>query len=383
MPRTRAVLPVEGVRLQLWRAISIYRVVTVLVTVYLILRWQHLYRDAGVANAVAVAMVIVTGVMVWLGVTGRAHRVGLVIADAGVTALLTVGSIWGQTATQRHGTMPTLTTLWAAGPALEAGLVAGGLAGVAVGVVQVGAAMLVRDGYDGRTAGSGVLLVVAGGVAGYVAVTAVRAERELAAAVAARAASQERERLARTVHDGVLQVLGLVHRELEQDSGRWAELAAAAREQEARLRALIHSNSGHASTPGTNDLAEALRAMASGRVNVATPAEPVLLPSSVSTEMAAAVAAALDNATRHAGALASVWVLLEELPDTVVVTIRDDGVGIPAGRLEQAERSGRLGVVSSIRGRIADLGGTVVISSIPGAGTRVELTVPTRCGERG
>ena len=49
--------------------------------------------------------------------------------------------------------------------------------------------------------------------------------------------------------------------------------------------------------------------------------------------------------------------LLEELPDRVEVTVRDEGPGIPEGRLAQAEREGRLGVVESIRGRIADLGG--------------------------
>ena len=39
---------------------------------------------------------------------------------------------------------------------------------------------------------------------------------------------------------------------------------------------------------------------------------------------------------------------------------------------------GRLGVAQSIRGRIADLGGTVRINSAPGQGTEVELAVPRR-----
>jgi signal transduction histidine kinase len=69
-------------------------------------------------------------------------------------------------------------------------------------------------------------------------------------------------------------------------------------------------------------------------------------------------------------------VLLEEDPDEVVVSVRDDGPGIPAGRLEQAEQSGRLGVAQSIRGRVRDLGGTVSIVSAPGAGTEIELHVP-------
>ena len=68
--------------------------------------------------------------------------------------------------------------------------------------------------------------------------------------------------------------------------------------------------------------------------------------------------------------------LLEDLGETVVVTVRDEGPGIPDGRLEQAEREGRLGVSQSIVGRVSDLGGTAVLVTSPGGGTEWELTVP-------
>ena len=58
-----------------------------------------------------------------------------------------------------------------------------------------------------------------------------------------------------------------------------------------------------------------------------------------------------------------------------MVTVRDEGPGIPAGRLEEAEREGRLGVASSIRGRVAELGGSATLTT--GAeGTEWELTFP-------
>jgi signal transduction histidine kinase len=79
---------------------------------------------------------------------------------------------------------------------------------------------------------------------------------------------------------------------------------------------------------------------------------------------------------RHAGPDACAWVLLERLDDQLQVTIRDDGAGLNPGRLEAAEREGRLGVAGSIRGRIADLGGAATITSAPGQGTTVELAVP-------
>ena len=60
----------------------------------------------------------------------------------------------------------------------------------------------------------------------------------------------------------------------------------------------------------------------------------------------------------------------------MTVTVRDEGRGIAPDRLAQAERQGRLGVAQSIRGRIADLGGQVRITSAPGEGTEIEMTVP-------
>jgi hypothetical protein len=113
--------------------------------------------------------------------------------------------------------------------------------GVLAGLVQFGAAVIVRGGYDGRTLTSGVLLVTVGAVTGSVATLTVRAEAELAEATAARAAVAERERLARSIHDGVLQVLALVHRRGNEAGGDWALVATEAAEQEAALRRLITS----------------------------------------------------------------------------------------------------------------------------------------------
>jgi signal transduction histidine kinase len=71
-------------------------------------------------------------------------------------------------------------------------------------------------------------------------------------------------------------------------------------------------------------------------------------------------------------------VLVEAEPDAVTVTVRDDGAGIPAGRLAQAASAGRLGVAQSIEGRMRALGGTASITSAPGEGTEVELRLPWR-----
>jgi signal transduction histidine kinase len=72
---------------------------------------------------------------------------------------------------------------------------------------------------------------------------------------------------------------------------------------------------------------------------------------------------------------APAWVLVEDLGGSVVVTVRDEGPGIPAGRLEAAEQEGRLGVRESVRGRMADLGGSAVLLTSASQGTEWELTV--------
>ena len=65
----------------------------------------------------------------------------------------------------------------------------------------------------------------------------------------------------------------------------------------------------------------------------------------------------------------------QALPDSVELSVRDEGPGIPAGRLESAAAEGRLGVAESIRGRVADLGGTAEL--VTGSfGTEWEISVP-------
>ncbi len=215
------------------------------------------------------------------------------------------------------------------------------------------------------TYNSVVLLLLVGAVVGYVVQLARRAETAYAQAVALQAAGAERERLSRSVHDGVLQTLALVARRGDP------ELAALAAEQEVALRRLVSGRTA-VLPAGEADLRALLPGGAD--LHLAVPADPVLLPAHRAAELAAAVGAAVDNARRHGGGQA--WLLVEDEPAGVTVTVRDDGPGLPAGRLAQAQADGRLGVAQSIRGRIADLGGTVAVHSTPGQGTEVELHVP-------
>jgi signal transduction histidine kinase len=111
-------------------------------------------------------------------------------------------------------------------------------------------------------------------------------------------------------------------------------------------------------------------------VTVSVPAQAVLVKQAAADELASATRAALDNVRQHCGEQTRAWVLVEDEPGLVTVTVRDDGPGIPDGRLAEAAAAGRLGVSHSIHGRLRDLGGSASISSVPGEGTEVELRLP-------
>ncbi|GAA1523811.1 MacS family sensor histidine kinase [Nocardioides humi] len=268
----------------------------------------------------------------------------------------------------------TIPGYWIVGALLAWGIRYGWRGGTVAGVLLGAVDLLSRAEVAQKDWGNVFLILLGGSMVGFVceSLKAMAAERDQAQREAAAAA--ERARLARAVHDGVLQVLALVQRQ-------GGELGRAAGAQEQALRTLIRSQDAVTATSpdaaaGRADLAAALGALGSRpHTEVALPAGPVALSAHVVTELAAVVRACLDNVDVHVGADAAAWVLVEDLGDRVEVTVRDEGPGIADGRLAAAEQEGRLGVVESIRGRIRDLGGTAALDT--GAyGTEWTLVVP-------
>ncbi|MBB2990610.1 signal transduction histidine kinase [Mycolicibacterium iranicum] len=272
------------------------------------------------------------------------------------------------------------TTLWATNATISAAILSGPVPGMLAGLIIV-AASTVLKGYVSIDLGRNATVVIelAVGLAiGMAAQTARRAHAELERAARLAASLEERERLSRQVHDGAIQVLALVARRGREIGGDTAQLAELAGEQERALRRLVSAGDATPRDGSTVDLGVLLRRRASDRVSVSVPAEPVLLDSAVAEEFFAAVTNALDNVEAHAGPDARAYVLLEDLGATVTVSVRDDGVGIPEGRLESAVQEGRIGVAKSIVGRMDWLGGRAELSTAAGAGTEWELTVPRR-----
>ena len=341
----------------------------------LVLRDAHRYAHPLAAGGVLLVM------LAWTGATaaGYARPAGrhwpLLLADLGVVMVIMLATPWVVGRATLAAGVPTLTVAWLAGPVLAWAVSGGRRRGAVAALVLSGVDLATRERISQSSLTGVILLLLAGVVVGHVARLAVTAEQRLQRAVELEAATRERERLARDIHDSVLQVLALVQRRGAHLDGEAGELARLAGEQEVALRALI----GRAGVPpgeegADRDLRDLIDRYASATVEVAAPATSVPLPAWVAGELAAAVGAALDNVARHAGGRA--WVLIEDEGETVTVSVRDEGPGFPDGRLAEAAAQGRFGVAQSIRGRVADLGGEVRIVSAPGAGTEIELSVP-------
>jgi len=272
----------------------------------------------------------------------------------------------------------TLPTFWAAGCVAGAAVLHGRVGGLVVAAI-VTAADLVEVGTPTETTWHNILLLfMLGGLIGLAIDLAREGVSRYEQVVAERERLRERDRLARVVHDGVLQTLAFVHRRGEEIGGEAAELGGLAAQQERTLRRLVSQEAPLPRGGGDarRDLRLVLGAHEDERVSLALPAGPVPVEGTRAEELDAAVAAALDNVTRHAGDDARAWVLLEDGAESITITVRDNGVGDEPDHLLSAASRGRLGVSQSIVGRAHALGGTADISTRPGGGCRVVITVP-------
>ncbi len=363
----------------LWRGLFVYRVLTMLTAAAVVLYSLESYASPTGAVAVLVVMAVwtaATGYGYFGGLPGAPDRRGLVaVADLAVTAAVMATTPLVETSAQIVADAPVMGSIWTPGAMLACAL-AFGVRGGLGGAVVLSAMLLAISARVGTELGDIQLLALVGLSIGFAATVVRRAALRLRRAIAAEAAARERERLARAVHDGVLQVLGYLRRRGAELGGVAGELGAMAGEQEFALRTLLTTGPAPVDAYGRRDLAAALRVLASERVVVSTPAHRVDLPANAVDELVAVVGAALANVAIHVGPEARAWVLVEDVGGGVEVSVRDEGPGIAADRLAAAEAEGRLGVARSMRGRVRDLGGTILCETAPGRGTEWIIRVP-------
>ena len=193
----------------------------------------------------------------------------------------------------------------------------------------------------------------------------------------------ERESIAREIHDSVLHALLLIIRRGAQLIDQNAvsvqdvqKLTDMAREQERALRAFV-VRAPEEIPEGQVSMRERLERVASGIDGVpvaVSAAVGVSLPAHHAEEIAAAVEQALDNVVKHSGATRAA-VFLDAGDDDVIVSVRDNGVGFVYEE-SSLTAAGKAGILGSMKGRVADLGGRMRIETVPGLGTEVEFRVP-------
>jgi signal transduction histidine kinase len=365
----------------LWRAAQVYRLLSCVYALGFQIAINSDLRHPALGWLLFAVLIGWSAACALAYLRGFGRRPAWVIAEIVIVVLLVLSTMAVASRQWELDNQTWPTTLWATNATVSAALQFGPVAGMAAGMAVAAADAAVK-GYVNLNLGRSATIVIelaVGLVVGMAARTARRAHDELQRAAQLAAALEERERLSRQVHDGVIQVLALVARRGHEMGGATAELADLASAQERALRLFLTSaNIDRAGDTQTIDLCALLRHRASDRVSLSLPGTAVSLQRGVAEELDAAVGNALDNVVSHAGADARAFVLVEDLGESVTVSIRDDGAGIAAGRLEEAAREGHLGVSKSIVGRLISLGGSAELHTGPGEGTEWELRVPRR-----
>ncbi|HEY6932190.1 MAG TPA: DUF5931 domain-containing protein [Marmoricola sp.] len=359
----------------MFRALAVLRIVLLANTLGIYFyRWDTYQRP--VAGAIVMgALVLWTALAGWAYDDAARRGPVLLVADVLVAVLAILLTPW----VKGPGMDATLPGFWVAAPVLACAIHWRWVGGLAAAALISLADVLVRSRFTQQNWGNIFLLLLGGAIVGFLVELLHRMAAERDRAERTAAAVTERQRLARVVHDGVLQVLALVQRRGTELGGEAAELGRLAGEQEVALREFVqHDTLTPASAEGVLDLSAVLAQQASSSVTVATPG-PTVVPAAFATEVGHVVAACLSNVRHHVGRDAPAWVLLEDRGDSLVVSVRDEGPGIPAGRLDAAQAEGRLGVSESIRGRVSSLGGTTSLDT-GGWGTEWEFTFPREAG---
>ncbi|WP_255205518.1 DUF5931 domain-containing protein, partial [Actinomadura sp. BRA 177] len=234
-----------GLEVALWRAVAVYRGLALVYAAVVIAMNSGGYARPAAGWAVLAVMTVWTGYAVLAFGDPRRRGWPLLAADLAVAAGCVLTTAWVETAANIAAGRPTLPVSWVAAAVLAWAVAGGRRLGLTAALVLAAANLLVHA-FAGTSGGIGdttfngiVLLFLAGLVVGHVVRLAREAEARLARAVELESANRERERLARRIHDSVLQVLAMVQRRGGELGGEAAELGRLAGEQEAALRALI------------------------------------------------------------------------------------------------------------------------------------------------
>ncbi|MCS7479480.1 sensor histidine kinase [Umezawaea endophytica] len=196
------------------------------------------------------------------------------------------------------------------------------------------------------------------------------------------ATTQERNRVARDIHDGLGHHLTVVQMLLQAaravirtaDVERLDGMLAKAQDQSKEALAEVRRSVSALREPRQAPLVDALRAL-TGEVGVPTGLEVLGVAREVRAEVEESLFRAaqegLTNVRKHADASAVTVVLDFGRADLVRLEVRDDGRGLPPDPVPDTG----FGLVG-LRERVADLGGRVSVDSPAGHGVTLVVEVP-------
>jgi signal transduction histidine kinase len=194
---------------------------------------------------------------------------------------------------------------------------------------------------------------------------------------------EDRERIARDLHDAIIQDLfavGLslqalggsirddnVHAGLDEAVGRLDDSIAALRRYIFDLRPPVWTRRNLRLELG--DMVGQLAGPYGADVEVLVSAEAAELPGAIVDDALQMIREALSNALRHSGATA-MSVTIEEGADCVLISVSDDGDGFDPTTVQRG-----MGL-DNLRSRADKARGTTSINTAPGKGTTVLISLP-------
>jgi signal transduction histidine kinase len=201
--------------------------------------------------------------------------------------------------------------------------------------------------------------------------------------------SDERQRMAREIHDTLAQGLTGIVTQLQaaeqaaDDRERWRRHVRAAtrlaRESLSEARRSVHALRPEALDGGRlsealADVAERWSALHGIAVHVTTTGTARPMPPEADVALLRTAQEALTNVAKHARA-AKVGLTLSYLENEVALDVRDDGRGFVPDRVGADPSGGGFGLVA-MRQRVESLSGSLQVESEPGAGTAVSARIP-------
>ena len=205
------------------------------------------------------------------------------------------------------------------------------------------------------------------------------------------AQEDERRRIARELHDDFSQSLALLSVEMDlfgaatpavepEAAHKLSGMAARVKDLSSEVHRMAHQL--HPAkldqlglVPAARGFCRELSEKTGLRIDFEAGAFSRRVPDALALCLFRVLQESLHNVVRHSGAQ-SAQVVLREDPNRLRLTATDSGRGFDG---ERAQREGGLGL-SSMRERVRLLHGALQVSSSPGQGTRIELSLPWSAG---